>query len=155
MLTELMAGRPGQDAAPEAEIASLREASERWVGHHFDRDLISLIAELDGNLAATAGLIWFEHPPSLANRAGTEAYILNVYTRPDARPMGLARTLIERLVEHAKAAGVTRVWLRTSRQGRPLYESIGFRTQDDDMRLTEPEPASEPASEPEPEPGPP
>ena len=41
--------------------------------------------------------------------------------------LGAARALMERLVEEAKAAGVRRIWLRASEDGRPLYESMGFR----------------------------
>jgi hypothetical protein len=31
-----------------------------------------------------------------------------------------------RTIEEARAAGVTRIWLRASREGRSLYEEIGF-----------------------------
>jgi GNAT superfamily N-acetyltransferase len=41
--------------------------------------------------------------------------------------MGLARALMERLVEEARRAGVRRIWLRASAEGRPLYEGMGFR----------------------------
>ena len=34
---------------------------------------------------------------------------------------------MELLVDAAKAAGVRRIWLRASEDGRPLYESMGFR----------------------------
>jgi ribosomal protein S18 acetylase RimI-like enzyme len=71
--------------------------------------------------------MWFPHPPGPINPVGLEAYILNVYTRPDARRMGLARALMERLVEEARAAGVRRIWLRASDDGRPLYEAMEFR----------------------------
>jgi ribosomal protein S18 acetylase RimI-like enzyme len=64
-----------------------------------------------------------------------EAYILNVYTRPEARRMGLARALMDRLVEAARAAGARRVWLRASADGRLLYESMGFR-EGDYLQLT-------------------
>jgi GNAT superfamily N-acetyltransferase len=44
--------------------------------------------------------------------------------------MGLARALMKRLVEEAKAAGVRCIWLRASDEGWPLYESMGFRADD-------------------------
>jgi ribosomal protein S18 acetylase RimI-like enzyme len=62
------------------------------------------------------------------NPGGTEAYILNVFTRPEARRLGLARALMDRLVQEARAAGVRRIWLRANDEGRPLYEAMGFRT---------------------------
>ena len=103
-----------------------RADNERWMAAHFGRDFSSWIAEIDGQGVASAGLIWHEHPPGPSNPAGREAYILNVYTRPEARRMGLARALVERLIEDARAAGVTRIWLRASEAGRPLNEDMGF-----------------------------
>jgi GNAT superfamily N-acetyltransferase len=41
--------------------------------------------------------------------------------------MGLGRALMERLVAEARAAGAGRIWLRASKDGRSLYESMGFK----------------------------
>ena len=127
---------PGGAVSDVADRAALLKASERWVEEHIGLDFVAFLADLDGRPVATAALMWFEHPPVPANPSGVEAYIFNVYTRPEARHMGLARALIERLIAEARTAGVGRIWLRASREGRPLYESLGFRAQDDDMRLT-------------------
>jgi GNAT superfamily N-acetyltransferase len=113
--------------APEVEPGAMREANRRWMGEHLGRDFVAWIADLDGRPVAGAGLLWFAHPPSPSNPGGREAYILNVYTGPEARHKGLARALMARLVEEAKAAGVRRIWLRASADGRPLYEAMGFR----------------------------
>jgi GNAT superfamily N-acetyltransferase len=117
-------------AARRADPVALRQANERWLGEHFGHDYAAWIADVDGTPEATAGLLWFAHPPGPVNPSGLEAYILNVYTRPDARRMGLARALVERVVEQARAAGVRRIWLRASADGRPLYEAMGFRPGD-------------------------
>ena len=117
----------GAGTGPRPDPADSREANERWIGEHFGHDFFAWMADLDGEPAASAALIWFPHPPGPINPAGLEAYILNVYTRPEARRMGLARALMERLVEEARAAGVGRIWLRASDDGRPLYEAMGFR----------------------------
>lgn len=123
MYEDMAAADAGRTPPPE----SFRRDNERWVAEHLGRDFFAWIAELDGRPVASAGLIWFEHPPGKLNPIGKEAYILNVYTRPDARRLGLARALMERLVEEARFAGVRRIWLRASDAGRPLYESMGFR----------------------------
>jgi GNAT superfamily N-acetyltransferase len=130
MLADLFGHEAGAEAARLVDPAALREANERWMGEHFGRDFVAWMADLDGRPAATAGLLWFAHPPGPASPGGLEAYILNVYTRPEARRMGLARALMERVVAQARAAGVRRIWLRASAEGRPLYESMGFRTGD-------------------------
>jgi GNAT superfamily N-acetyltransferase len=116
----------GDGPLPDGD--TLRRANEKWLGEHLGTDFFAWIADLDGRPAASAGLMWFPHPPGPINPVGIEAYILNVYTRPEARRMGLARALMERLVEEGRAAGVRRIWLRASDDGRPLYEAMGFRT---------------------------
>lgn len=70
--------------------------------------------------------MWFPHPPGPRNLRGLEAYVLNVYTKPEFRRLGIARALMARTIDEARAAGVTRIWLRASHEGRPLYEEIGF-----------------------------
>ena len=86
---------PGGAASGVADRAALRRNSERWLEEHIGRDFVAFLADLDGRPAATAALMWFDHPPVPANPSGVEAYILNVYTRPEARHMGLARALID------------------------------------------------------------
>ncbi len=135
MLAEMFGSEPGAAATRLVDPATLRQANERWVDEHFGRDFTAWMADLDGRPAACAGLLWFAHPPGPINPGGLEAYILNVYTRPEARRMGLARAVVERVVAQARAAGVRRIWLRASPDGRPLYESMGFRT-GDYMQLT-------------------
>jgi len=117
------------------DLAALRPPNERWIAEHLDRDFLAWLAEIDDRPVGSVGLLWFSHPPGPTSAPGTEAYLLNVYTRPEARRMGLARALMERAIEAAREAGVKRVWLRTSEAGRPLYESLGFRPRDNDLRL--------------------
>ena len=126
-LAMLEAVFPGETSGPEWDPAPLREANERWLGEHLGLDFQAWMAEVGGRVVASAGLLWFPHPPGPINPGGLEAYILNVYTLPEARRLGAARALMERLVEEAKAACVRRIWLRASDEGRPLYESMGFR----------------------------
>jgi GNAT superfamily N-acetyltransferase len=124
MMVELFEDKDGA----RFEMAALREPNERWIGDHFGRDFFAWIADLDGHPAASAALMWYPHPPGPKNPLGLEAYILNVYTVPGARRMGLAKALIQQLVEEARGRGVRRIWLRASEVGRPLYEGLGFRT---------------------------
>ncbi len=126
MFADMRNCEPGAKTALLADLEALRASNLRWMAEHFGRDFIAWVVDLDGRTVASAGLLWFAHPPGPRNPGGREAYILNVYTRPEARRMGLARALMERVVEEARAADVRRIWLRASADGRPLYEAIGF-----------------------------
>jgi GNAT superfamily N-acetyltransferase len=113
------------ESGPAIE-AALRDGNERWIREHMADDFAAWVAEIDGRPAGTAGILWFPHPPSRRSPDGLEAYILNVYTAPEWRNRGVARALMERVVQEARAAGIKRIWLRASAAGRPLYESLGF-----------------------------
>ncbi len=54
------------------------------------------------------------------------AHVNAVYVRPDYRRRGIARELMQCTIAWAKAQGCARLRLRTSEEGRALYESVGF-----------------------------
>ncbi|MEO5894264.1 MAG: GNAT family N-acetyltransferase [Vicinamibacterales bacterium] len=58
--------------------------------------------------------------------AGREGLILNVYVDPAHRRQGVARRLMETVISWAPDAGIARLVLHASDNGRRLYESLGF-----------------------------
>jgi len=52
--------------------------------------------------------------------------VINVYTEPESRKLGLARRLMEALIDWSREAGIERIALHASPYGRPLYDSLGF-----------------------------
>lgn len=75
---------------------------------------------------ATGCVVVYDVPPSPSNPSGAEGYIMNMYTAPPWRHHGLARRILDKLIEHARAEGAGRVWLRASEQGRLVYRKYGF-----------------------------
>lgn len=47
----------------------------------------------------------------------------------------VARRIVEKLIEDAKARGIRSVLLEATKMGRPLYESLGFEDAQGYMRL--------------------
>lgn len=109
-----------------ADRQSIVAANEAYTRAHLNRDMEVWVADAGGELVASAGIIWFDFPPAYRNPTGREAYILNVYTKPAWRRRGIARALMEKLIDLAGESGTGRTWLRASPYGRPLYESLGF-----------------------------
>lgn len=68
---------------------------------------------------------------------GPEALIVNVYTDPAWRRRGLAALLMHHVLDYTRANGIQRVLLHASKDGRPLYESLGF-VPTTEMRLAGP-----------------
>jgi len=74
---------------------------------------------------------WPAHPYDLECR---RANILNVYTGPAYRRRGIARALMETMIDWCRREGFARVTLHASDDGRHLYESLGFEASNE-MRL--------------------
>jgi GNAT superfamily N-acetyltransferase len=81
----------------------------------------------EGRVVACSGLAPFDRPPMPETLVCLEAYILNMYTEPEWRGRGLARALFMELVRFARELGVGRLLLHATADGRPLYESVGFK----------------------------
>lgn len=107
---------------------------------YFERALpaegfVAFVAESEGEMVGTSGMVVYEAPPTPGNPSGVEGYILNMYTVPGRRSEGIAGALLERLIEHARSIGARRVWLRTSGMGRRVYERAGFVSDADNLAL--------------------
>lgn len=57
---------------------------------------------------------------------GNVAIVVNVYTEPDARRRGVARALMVAVLDWAREEELDGLVLHASKDGRPLYESLGF-----------------------------
>jgi GNAT superfamily N-acetyltransferase len=92
------------------------------------------LASVDSRVVAGAAIIispWPAHPYDLECRRAT---ILNVYTDRDYRRRGIARQLMQTMIAWCKREGFARVDLHASKDGRHLYESLGFEPSNE-MRL--------------------
>jgi GNAT superfamily N-acetyltransferase len=93
------------------------------------------VAELDGEYVGTSAVYLMPtHRSEITLQRS--AYICNVYVVPKWRRRGLARALTQAAVAWARDSGCEVVRLRTSKMGRPVYESLGFqRTDELELRL--------------------
>lgn len=66
---------------------------------------------------------WPSHP---YDRECRRATILNVYVYPEFRRKGIARELMRTMMEWCRAQNFAKVYLHASKDGRHLYESLGF-----------------------------
>jgi GNAT superfamily N-acetyltransferase len=66
--------------------------------------------------------------------AGRQALVVNVYTDPEFRRLGLARRLMTTVVDWARTHEIDSLILHATPDGRPLYESLGF-VESNEMRF--------------------
>ena len=65
-------------------------------------------------------------PPVPQYPGDTLAFVYNVYVEPGYRRRGLARVVMDAIHAWCRDNGVGSAALNTSRDGRPLYESMGY-----------------------------
>ncbi|MDE3056719.1 MAG: GNAT family N-acetyltransferase [Bacteroidota bacterium] len=85
-------------------------------------------------VVAGGGVIVFDYPPSARDSSPKRPIIVNVYTEPEYRRRGIARKLMEMMIEWCRAQNFGSIMLHASDEGRRLYESLGFQ-QTNEMRL--------------------
>ena len=91
-------------------------------------DLIEWVAEDEnGEMIATAAVLFMDFLPAFNNSAGKRGYITNVYTMDAYRRKGIARNLMQKLEDEALKHGVTHLVLHASEMGRKVYGKYGYR----------------------------
>ena len=88
----------------------------------------------DGRVAGGGGIVINDWPAHPRETMPQRVWILNMYVEPEFRRRGVARRLMEAMLEWCREAGYKNVSLHASQEGRPLYESMGF-VPTNEMRL--------------------
>ena len=82
---------------------------------------------LDGDkIIGTSGMSFVEKPPYFGCPTGRIGLLSSMYTNPDYRRKGIARELLRRVVEEARAYGCGTVQITASDMGVLLYSNFGF-----------------------------
>jgi len=121
------------------ELPEASRLIENFLSEHLNRDIFAWIG-LEGGTIATAGFLqvyqvmWQPKAPK-----GRFGRIINVLTWQEYRRQGLAREIIQALIQKARELNLSYIDLDASPEGQPLYESLGFglvRAEHPPMRLS-------------------
>lgn len=93
-----------------------------------------LVENATKQIVAGGGLFVYDYHPSVSDPRPKRLLIVNMYTEPPYRRKGIARRLMETMIRWCREQGFGSVVLHASVEGRPLYESLGFK-QTNEMRL--------------------
>ena len=96
-------------------------------------EFIAYLAEAQGRIVATSGLIFHRNPPSLRNLIGTSGYVMNMYTLPEWRGRGIASAAAASAHRLSRQKGL-RVSLHALPEAQALYAKAGFVPVDNEMR---------------------
>ncbi|MCR4947990.1 MAG: GNAT family N-acetyltransferase [Treponema sp.] len=97
-----------------------------YIRHLADGTFVSWLA-LDGDkIIGTSGMSFVEKPPYFGCPSGRIGLLSSMFTNPDYRRKGIAKELLHRVVEEARAYGCGAVQITASDMGVKLYTAYGF-----------------------------
>lgn len=112
----------------ENESAPLLEASALWLEEQMLQDkYVGWLVEHEGEIISSGGIHLRETSPVPGcPRIGTGGHLVNIYTEPAHRRRGLARLIVNTILQWCSENQVDHITLTASEEGRPLYEALGF-----------------------------
>lgn len=93
---------------------------------HLNKDLLVFICRDKNKIVSCCFLCVTEKPSNPTFINGKTGTILNVYTKPEYRKKGIAKSLLKMLLFESEKIGLDFVELKATDSGYNLYKSIGF-----------------------------
>lgn len=112
----------------EQAVGDLRQSLKDYYDKHLaDGTFVSWLACDGDTIIGTSGMSFIEKPPHFGCLNGKIGLLSSMYTAPAYRRQGIAKTLLSKVVEEAKAYGCSAVQITASDMGVYLYKDFGFR----------------------------
>ena len=112
-------------------VPALKDYYER---HMADGTFVSWLAMDGKKIIGTSGMSFVEKPPYYGCPTGRIGLLSSMYTDPEYRRQGIAKELLTRVVEEARAYGCGTVQITASDMGVLLYTNFGFVKNDNFMQ---------------------
>lgn len=103
------------------------EKVRKYFSHAIDSKKYYGATALEGNIiVGTAGVCFYEKPPSLNSGSGLVGYVTNVYTLPSHRSKGIGTQLMRMLNEKALELKADKLHLGATEDGTKIYRAVGY-----------------------------
>ncbi len=115
----------------------LRSALKDYYNRHLaDGTFVSWLAMEGNKIIGTSGMSFVEKPPYFGCPTGKLGLLSSMYTDPAYRRRGIAKELLNRVVEEARSYGCGAVHITASDMGVRLYTAYGFKHNGNFMQYT-------------------
>ena len=94
--------------------------------HMADGTFVSWLATDGDRIVGTSGMSFVDKPPYFGCPTGKIGLLSSMYTDPAYRRRGIAKELLRRVTEEARACGCGAVQITASDMGTLLYADFGF-----------------------------
>ena len=109
------------------EDIDLRPAlMDYYIRHMADGTFVSWLAVDGEKIIGTSGMSFVEKPPYFGCPSGRMGLLSSMFTDPNYRRRGIARELLDRVVEEARKYGCGTIQITASDLGVKLYTAYGF-----------------------------
>jgi GNAT superfamily N-acetyltransferase len=120
----------------DCDTTNLAQAIRKYLGEKIPSgEFLAWVAEVDSQIVATSGLVFFQRPPSNGNLSGIEGYVMNVYTIPMWRGQGIATAVLKEIITFVKTTEAKRLCLYATEDGKRLYEKLGLISTTKEMEI--------------------
>lgn len=91
-----------------------------------DRYVGWFVEDANGSVVAGGGIVLIEFQPGPRDPSTYRPWVVNMYTERSHRGKGLARELMQIMMLWSRQQGFRNLYLHSSKESRPIYESLGF-----------------------------
>ena len=115
-----------REEGAEEDIDLVPALQDYYNRHMDDGTFVSWLA-VDGNrIVGTSGMSFVEKPPYFGCPSGKMGLLSSMFTEPEYRRRGIARELLDRVINEARDYGCGTVQITASDMGVLLYKDYGF-----------------------------
>lgn len=115
-----------REEGAKEEIDLAPALKQYYMRHMADGTFVSWLAFDGDRIIGTSGMSFVEKPPYFGCPSGKIGLLSSMFTHPDYRRKGIAKELLSRVVNEAKAFGCGTVQITASDMGVKLYSDFGF-----------------------------
>lgn len=125
-----------QEEGAESNLDLKPQLHGYYTKHLEDGTFVSWLAIDDKKIVGTSGMSFVEKPPYYSNLYGKIGILSSMYTLKEYRRKGIAKELLDRVVNEAKDYGCGAVQITASDMGVLLYTDYGFKKNENFMQYT-------------------
>jgi GNAT superfamily N-acetyltransferase len=125
-----------QEEGAEPTLDLKPQLYEYYTKHLKDGTFVSWLAVDNRKIVGTSGMSFVKKPPYYSNPSGRIGLLSSMYTLKEYRRKGIAKKLLERVVNEAKDYGCGAVQITASDMGVYLYTDSGFKKNQNFMQYT-------------------
>ncbi len=110
----------------DEQTSVIKKSLTGYYEHHLNSDLFVYTAWDGEIIVGSCFLLVTEKPANPSFPHGKTGSVLNVYTMPEYRRMGIASHLMHELIDDSRSFGLDFIELKATEDGYNLYSSLGF-----------------------------